>query len=114
ERRFASRRAAQPLEKMIARPHRAPERSQCRVRLNRDAVPAGQIKCKRDVVVDRMAGADIDIEAVRYLAEAAPEMEVLETLRVGKGRERHAVYLSNPYKLCSVRTALSVRTASIS
>src|SRR5947209_6242453 len=76
---------------MIARAHRAAERSECRIRLDRDAPPAREIKCERDVVVDRMAGADIDVIAVRDVAEAAPEMEVLETLRVGQGRERHAV-----------------------
>ena len=77
---------------MIARPDRAAERGERRVRLDRDAAPAGEIERERDVVVDRMSGADIHVEAPFLIAEAAPEMEVLEALRVGEGREGHAVY----------------------
>jgi len=41
---------------------------------------------------DPVSGADVDIEPAFLIAEAAPEMEVLEALRVGEGREGHAVY----------------------
>jgi hypothetical protein len=33
-----------------------------------------------------MPAADIDVEAVSLPVEAAPQMEVLEALRVGEGR----------------------------
>ena len=96
ERRLARRRAAQPFVELVARAHRAAEFGQRRVRLDRDAAPAREIEGERDVVVDRMPGADVDVEAVLDFAERAPEMEVLEALRVGQGREGHATYLSSP------------------
>ena len=108
ERRLARRRAAQAFKQLIARPHRAGQRGERRVRLDHDAAPAGEIERERDIVVDRMPAADVDVEAARLPVEAAPEVEVLEALRVGEGRERQAVYLSSPYRLCSVRTASSV------
>ena len=51
---------------------------------DRDPVPALQIKGERHVVEDRMAGPDIDIEAVIALAQAAQQMKILETLRIGE------------------------------
>ena len=85
--RFARRVADKHLMQAIARPHRAAERGERRVRLDRDAAPAREIERERDVVVDRMAGADVDVEAGRLPVEAAPEMEILEALRVGEGWE---------------------------
>src|SRR5947209_14492294 len=142
---------------MIAPPHRTTKRGQRRVRFDRDAAPAREIERERDVVVNRMPGANVDVEAVLLPIETAPEMEVLEALRIGEGREGHVGlsaghsgaapsdelgihhhkrykrsqahghgfrnslrssrddrnYLSNPYRLCSVRTASSVRPTSI-
>src|SRR5687767_12143676 len=75
---------------MIARAHGTSEFGERSIGLDRDPAPACEIERERDVVVDRVPGADVDVEAVRDVAEAAPEMKVLETLRVGQRRQGHA------------------------
>jgi hypothetical protein len=75
--------ADQRLDVAVARAHRAGELRQPRIGLDRDAVPALEIECERHVVVDGMARADVDVESVRAVAEAAHEVEVLEALGVG-------------------------------
>src|ERR1043165_2169472 len=89
KRRFARARAAQPFMEKVARPHCTSEGRKRRVRLDRYAAPTREIEPERDIVVDRVTGADIDVEAALHVTQRAPEMEVLEALRVGERREGH-------------------------
>ena len=108
--RLAGLFADQRLDADIARPHRLAQLREPGIGLDRDAAPAAQIERKRDVVVDRMAGADVDVEAAGLLAERAQQVHVLVALGVGDELVRIAPknYLSSPYSECSVRTASSV------
>src|SRR5207253_7030221 len=85
ERRLAGLRSAEAFMQLIAPAHRAAERGERRVRLGHDAAPAGEIERERDVIVDRMPAADVDVETVSLPLEASPQVEVLEALRVGEG-----------------------------
>src|SRR5262245_66394322 len=78
----------------IAHAYRAGELREPGIGLDRDAVPALQVEGERHVVVDGMAGADVDVEAVIALAEAAHEVEILEALGVRDGGLRHAATAS--------------------
>jgi len=87
KRRFSARRAAQTFMEQIARSHRARERGERRVRLDRDAAPAGKIERERHVVVDRMPRADVSrfrpkviaVEAIKPLT-LAPAWDEWEPL----------------------------------
>src|SRR5262249_28044781 len=132
ERGLARSRADECFDVTVARPHRPAEARKPGVGLDRDAVPSREIERKRRVVVDGVAGADIDVEASTARAKAAHEVEVLETLGV-RYQARHVRvlcgelrvarvslvspiryrllatrYLSSSYSECSVRTASSV------
>ena len=87
------------LDIAVARAHAVGELRQRRIGLDRDPAPALQIEGERDIVIDRMTGADIDIEAVPFVREAAAEIKVFEPLRIRRERRhrvRHCDYLSRP------------------
>ena len=79
--------AIKRLHMAIARAHGAGEPRERGVGLDGDAAPTLEIEGERRVVIDGMAGADIDVEAVRALVEAAHEVEVLVALGVGDQRQ---------------------------
>jgi hypothetical protein len=60
------------------------QRSERSLRLDNDASPAFQIECEGNVVGDRMAAPDINVEATTASIEDAVEMIVLEPLSVGE------------------------------
>src|SRR3979411_2074193 len=80
---FARGCADEGLEMTIAWPNRRGQTREPRVRFYRDAVPSLEIEDEGHVVVDRMARADVDVEAFVAAAEAAHEVKVLEPLGVG-------------------------------
>ena len=91
EGRLAGGGADQRLDMAVARPHGTRELRKPGIGLDRDAAPALEIEAEGDVVVDRMAGADVDVEAVAALAETAHQIEVFVALGVGDERD----HLSN-------------------
>ncbi len=66
----------------VARAQPVVERSQVRLRFDDDPSPAALVEPERHVVSDRMAGADVDIDAGILACEREREMVVLEILRV--------------------------------
>jgi hypothetical protein len=94
ERGLARPRADERFNVMIARPHRPGEPREPGIGLDRDAAPSLKIEGERGVVVDGVAGADINVEAVAARAEAAHEVEVLETLGV-RDQSGHVGVLTN-------------------
>ena len=82
ERGLARPRADERFDVAVARPHRPAEARKPGIGLDRDAAPSREIERKRRIVVDGVAGADIDVEASTARAKAAHEVEVLETLGV--------------------------------
>ena len=89
---FARRRADEGLEMPIARSHRPAQAREPGIRFNGDAAPSLEIERERHVVVDRVAGADVDIEPFSAAAEAAHEVKVLEPLGIGNGPGRGHVF----------------------
>src|SRR5438067_358904 len=83
--------ADQPLDMAVARAHGARELRKPGIGLDRDAAPAPEIKAEGHVVVDRVSGTDVDVEAVAALAETAHQIEVFVALGVGDERD----HLSN-------------------
>src|SRR5262249_44733645 len=77
------------------------ERGKLWLRLDTDAGPATLIEPERHVVGDRMAGADIDIEAGALRAERLPQMIILKVLRVG---EVHVAHLGDGVRPCGSGT----------
>ena len=86
ERRLALFGADHRLKHPVARTHGPPKARKRRVGLDRDAAPALQIERERDVVENRMAGADVDVEPIGAIAEAPHQIEVFEALRIGDER----------------------------
>ncbi|MBK8008553.1 MAG: hypothetical protein IPK23_09025 [Rhizobiales bacterium] len=74
--------ADQRLRADVARPHAAGEFRERGIGLDGDAVPALQVESERDIVDHRMPGADVDVESVFALAEAAHQVDVFEMLGV--------------------------------
>src|SRR3954465_16022201 len=95
QRRLARRCSAQTLKELIARADCASQLGQRRPRLDRDPAPAREIERKRDVIVNRVPRPDIDVEAVRNVAETAPEMEIPEARRIAEWRgEARGIFLA--------------------
>src|SRR4249919_31871 len=114
EGRLARGGADQPLDMVVARAHGARKLRKPWIGLDRNAAPAPEIEAEGDVVVDRMAGADVDVEAIAALAESAHQIEVFVAL--GVGDERHAQnvlfdQLMQPSSASKQRTAIATHTA---
>src|SRR5204862_5096457 len=69
--------------------HRARELREPGIGLDRDPAPALEIEAEGNVIIYRVAGADVEVEAGPALAEAAHEVKVFVALRVRD--ERHAL-----------------------
>ena len=75
-------------EREVARTDLPVQRRKMLLRLDRNAAPALEIEVERDVVADRMPGADIDVEPRALAFEELGEVIVLEVLRVGQIHRR--------------------------
>ncbi len=73
----------QRLDHTIARAQPRIKRRERRLRLDHKALPAALVEPERNIVGDRMPGADIDVAPARLAREGEREVIVLEILRVG-------------------------------
>jgi hypothetical protein len=85
---LAALRADQGRDRDVAGPQPRIEIDQLLLRLDGDALPAALVEKERDIVRDRMAGADVDVGTMMPLSESNREVGVLHILRIG---EVHAV-----------------------
>ena len=90
---FAGGSADERLDVTVARAHRPCQACEPGIGLDRHAVPSLQVEGERGVVVNRMAGADVEIKAVALLAEAAHQIKVFVALGVGDERHGHGYFL---------------------
>ena len=74
----------------VARAHQGVKLDQPALGLDHEAAPALEVEPARDIVGDRVSGADIDIEPARLAFEGAGEVVILEIGGVGQVHGRQA------------------------
>src|SRR5207244_3438942 len=73
----------------VAGAHQGVKLDEPALRLDHQPTPSPEVEPARDVVGDRVSGADIDIEPARLAFEGAGEVVVLEIGRVGQVHGRY-------------------------